>query len=103
MLNDDQALPELNPEMDKSHKHSVISRFVRFITWWLILSGIYASSSVCPFCGKLGCPVGGASAGIVGAFLALVVARGKAFLNYLSRVWHRIGSKLKLHKDKIIK
>ncbi len=57
-----------------------MGRFLRFLTWWLIFSGIYASSSVCPFCGQVGCPVGGASAGLVGGLFALVIGKGKVIM-----------------------
>jgi hypothetical protein len=44
----------------------------RYILWFLAFFGIYASSSVCPFCGTPGCPVGvGGAAVVAGAFACL--------------------------------
>jgi len=45
--------------------------------WWLVFAGIYASSSVCPFCGKPGCPVGPGAASLVGLVFAWVITFGK--------------------------
>ncbi len=43
----------------------------RSILWFLAFFGIYASSSVYPFCGTPGCPVGvGGAAVVAGAFAA---------------------------------
>jgi hypothetical protein len=64
--------------------------------WWLAFMGIYASSSVCPFCGQAGCPVGVAGAGLVGGFFALVIGQGKVFLSYFNKMFSRIRTKLKL-------
>jgi hypothetical protein len=69
--------------INKFYHSPVIGRLLRFFTWWFIISGIYASSSVCPFCGQMGCPVGAASAGMVGGFFALVVEKGEAISNRL--------------------
>ncbi len=44
----------------------------RYVLWFLAFFGIYASSSVCPFCGTPGCPVGvGGAALVAGAFTCL--------------------------------
>jgi hypothetical protein len=77
--------PQEIPRGIKRFSHyPVVGRFLRFFTWWFIISGIYASSSVCPFCGQMGCPVGAASAGVVGGFFALVIGKGQA-------VWQRLS------------
>lgn len=76
--------------------YPILGRLFRFLIWWLAFMGIYASSSVCPFCGQAGCPVGLAGAGVVGGFFALVVGKGKTFSIYLKRALSRIGSKLKI-------
>jgi hypothetical protein len=73
----------------------VIGRLFRFLTWCLIFMGIYASSSVCPFCGKVGCPVGGVSAGIVGGFFALVIEKGKSILSRLANMCSRVRTKFR--------
>jgi hypothetical protein len=72
------------PRGGRFFKYPPIGRLFRFLAWWLIFTGIYASSSVCPFCGQAGCPVGGVSAGIVGGFFALLIEKGKVFLNHLA-------------------
>lgn len=81
-LHEDRQQPEL-PLANRWVKYPLIGRLFRFLTWWLVFTGIYASSSVCPFCGRVGCPVGGISAGVVGAFFALVIEQGKSFLIHL--------------------
>ena len=45
--------------------------------WWLVFAGLYASSSVCPFCGKPGCPVGPGAAGLIGLVFAWLMTFGK--------------------------
>ena len=94
MVNEDNKQPEL-PLGDRFIKCPIIGRLLKSLTWWLIFTGIYASSSVCPFCGRAGCAVGGISAGVVGAVFALVMARGKAFLNQLTGLLALIRLKLR--------
>jgi hypothetical protein len=79
----------------KFYQQPRLGRLLRFCTWWLIFVGIYASSSVCPCCGRVGCPVGGASAGIVGGFFALVLEHGKALWTRFSRLFALNRSKPK--------
>jgi hypothetical protein len=92
LLHDATLPPEIPSGMKRFYKYPFIGRLLRFLTWWLIFSGIYASSSVCPFCGQLGCPVGGASAGIVGGFFALIIGNGKVFLDHVMRWFSLIRS-----------
>lgn len=73
------ALPE-TPEtrtggLRGSLKHSAL--------WFLAFSGIYASSSVCVFCGTPGCPVGAGGAALVGGVFACLWQYGKMILNRL--------------------
>jgi hypothetical protein len=42
----------------------------RWFLWFLTFFGIYASSSMCPFCGTPGCPVGAGGAALVGGAFA---------------------------------
>jgi hypothetical protein len=60
----------------------LFTRLWNVFVWWLIFSGIYASSAICPFCGRIGCPVGGASAGLVGGFFAVLLPAWKRLLGY---------------------
>ena len=82
------------PSGNRFFNSPIIGRLLRFLTWWLVFTGIYASSSVCPFCGRVGCPVGGVSAGIVGAFFALVVEKGKSLLSHLAGLFSLVRAKL---------
>ena len=50
----------------------------RWVLWFLAFFGIYASSSVCPFCGTTGCPVGVAGAAVVGGVFACLWQYGKS-------------------------
>jgi hypothetical protein len=84
-IHGDAPPPKIPLGLKRFYQYPLIGRLFRFLTWWLIFSGIYASSSVCPFCGQFGCPVGAGSAGIVGAFFALVMGKGKVILNLVSR------------------
>ena len=99
MVNEGNKQPEL-PLDNRFDKHPIIGRLLKFLTWWLIFTGIYASSSVCPFCGRVGCPVGGVSAGVVGGVFALVMAKGKACLNHSAGLFALIGLKLRRPKSK---
>jgi hypothetical protein len=85
------AGPE-TPELAAAPRRSALfARFSKFFVWWLIFSGIYAGSSVCPFCGRMGCPVGGASAGLVGGFFAVLLLAGKRLWAYCKNLlsWTR--------------
>jgi|GEM_PF-899963 len=78
-----------DPPPDGTRGRSVAA-LKRFFLWWLAFAGIYAGSSVCPFCGQPNCPVGPGAAGLVGALFAAGVQYGKV-------VWAQIrdtGTKL---------
>ena len=48
----------------------------RFFGWWAGIAGFYAASGgPCPYCGAPGCPVGAASAGVMGLLFALVLQK----------------------------
>ncbi|MEW6328109.1 MAG: hypothetical protein AB1487_11050 [Thermodesulfobacteriota bacterium] len=53
--------------------HPLLGSLFRFFRWGLAFSGLYAMFAVCPFCGRVGCPVGAGSAGLVGGFFALCI------------------------------
>jgi hypothetical protein len=55
----------------------------RYAVWFLAFFGIYASSSVCPFCGAPGCPVGVGGAALVGGVFACLWQYGKS-------VWEKL-------------
>jgi hypothetical protein len=98
-LHDDPAPPEIPAGIKRFYQYPFIGRLLRFLTWWLIFSGIYASSSVCPFCGQLGCPVGGASAGIVGGLFALAIGRGKVIMARVAQGFSAIRSTMKSTRE----
>jgi hypothetical protein len=92
---DDDYRREEPPLSTRVIKYPVIGRLFRFFTWWLIFTGIYASSSVCPFCGRMGCPVGGVGAGIVGGAFALVIEKGKSSLTHLAGMFPYLRDRLR--------
>jgi hypothetical protein len=57
----------------------------RHVLWSLAFFGIYASSSVCVFCGTPGCPVGSGAAAVVGGVFGGIMAYGKRMENHLRR------------------
>ena len=75
----------------KIYQYPVIGGLLRFFSWWLVFFGIYASSSVCPFCGTPGCPVGVGAAGIMGGFFAALWTYGRAWLDRLKALIRRFG------------
>ena len=50
---------------------------LRFSGWAVGFAGLFAMGGTCPFCGQQGCPVGTASAGIVGLTFASLIQWGK--------------------------
>lgn len=59
--------PAHRPEAGNS---GFIFSLKRWLLWFLTFFGIYASSSICPFCGTPGCPVGAGGAALVGGLFA---------------------------------
>jgi 4-hydroxybenzoate polyprenyltransferase len=74
---------QLTDREHSEHRISPFGRLSRFIGWWFGFTGFYATFAVCPFCGHQGCPVGMASAGTIGAFLALCIQDWKRFFAFL--------------------
>ena len=56
---------------ETSRKNGLFNALLAFLKPWLAFTGLYATFSLCPFCGQSGCPTGIGSAGLVGAVLAL--------------------------------
>ena len=79
------------PRKGSFSQYPVIGGLCRFFIWWLVFFGIYASSSVCVFCGTPGCPVGAGAAGIMGAFFAAMWTYGRALLDRLKEFIGRFG------------
>jgi len=83
-----EKIEQRSQQNDKEHgkmKMSPFGHLFRFIGWWFGFTGLYATFAVCPPCGQQGCPVGLASAGTVGAFLALCVQDWKRFLTFMKQ------------------
>jgi hypothetical protein len=76
---------ETNEETTGKVKLSPFGHLFRFIGWWFGFTGLYAMFSVCPFCGRQGCPVGLASAGTVGALLSLCLQDWKRLFALLKQ------------------
>ena len=62
-------------------RRSSVATIFRYLGWWFGFSGLYGAFGVCPCCGRVGCPVEGVSAGIIGAFLALCMMKGKRLMS----------------------
>jgi len=63
------------PELQEGGRWDALKRY---ILWFLAFFGIYASSSVCPFCGTPGCPVGVGGAALMGGVFACLWQYGKS-------------------------
>jgi hypothetical protein len=71
-------------------KHPILGHLFRFFGWWFAFSGLYSMFAVCPFCGRVGCPVGAGSAGLVGGFFALCMQNWKTFFKFIySKLFRR--------------
>ena len=97
---------ESSKESEKPHakkKMSPIGHLFRFVGLWYGFTGLYATFTVCPFCGQQGCPVGLASAGTIGAFFSLCLQDWKLFYRFLkqklSKNKDNIGSNKAMHTD----
>ena len=78
---------KLLPTTGKVHntkKCLIPGHLFRFFGWWFAFSGLYATTSnVCPFCGRICCPVGTGSIGLVGGFFALCIQNWKALVKFI--------------------
>lgn len=64
-------------------KLSPLGYTIKLLAKWVGFAGLYTAFSVCPFCGRPGCPVGIGSASIVGAFFVLIFQDWKILYNFL--------------------
>jgi hypothetical protein len=78
------------PEAPTSRGGTVLIALKRWALSFLAFSGIYSASSVCPFCGTPGCPVGAGAAGLVGGFFALAWQYGAGIFRKCKEVAKRI-------------
>jgi hypothetical protein len=72
------ATPDPLPR--KAFSGILLGRLKVWALWWLAFFGIYAASSVCPFCGSPGCPVGAGGAAAVGGFFTVMWQYGRNVL-----------------------
>ena len=70
---------EAKPERPETGNPAARGAFKRWLLWFVAFFGIYASSSICPFCGTPGCPVGAGGAVLVGGFFAVLWQYGQNF------------------------
>jgi hypothetical protein len=77
---------EATPEKPETGNNAAKGAFKRWLLWFLAFFGIYASSSMCPFCGTPGCPVGAGGAFLVGGFFAVLLQYGKNFWESFKRM-----------------
>ncbi len=82
--------PNVSAEEHYPHslKQSVFQRMMNFFKWWLGFTGLIAGTSMCPFCGQSGCPVGIGVASTMGGFFALFMQNWK---EPFKRLYRRFG------------
>jgi hypothetical protein len=78
--------PQTPLEQPGSENSTWLSSLKRWAVWFLTFFGIYSASSVCPFCGAPGCPVGAGGAALVGGFFAALMHYGKNILEMGKRI-----------------
>lgn len=89
---------ESTDNANQKRRLSPFGHLFKFIGWWFGFSGLYMMFAVCPFCGQQGCPVGLASAGTIGAFLALCIQDWKCLFRFINqKLTKNIGSHSKEH------
>jgi len=64
--------------IDPVDRKSMRNRIIHFLFRWLAFFGIFAGTTVCPFCGQPGCPVGVGGAAVGGGLFALLTQNWKA-------------------------
>ena len=69
------------PVCDGRDRKSAKNRIINFMLRWLAFFGIFAGTTVCPFCGQPGCPVGAGSAAFAGGFFALFTQNWKVVIS----------------------
>ena len=72
-------------------RKSVAFRIRHFVFHWLAFFGIFAGTTVCPFCGQPGCPAGAGSAALAGGFFALLTQNWRNFIVYIKNTF--LGNK----------
>jgi hypothetical protein len=81
---------ETPPGQEAAAAHPATGALKRSLLGFLAFFGIYASSSVCPFCGTPGCPVGVSGAALVGGGFAVLWQYGKQWFGGVVRFFKKI-------------
>lgn len=77
LTSEDTKLLRRITKANAARMHPLPGPLFHFLRWGLAFSRLYAMFAVCPFCGRVGCPVGAGSAGLVGGFFALCMQTWK--------------------------
>jgi hypothetical protein len=85
------SLPPEVSKLAEAGGEAVPGAFKRWLLWFAAFFGIYASSSMCPFCGTPGCPVGAGGALVVGGAFAALWQYGRNIWTTLKRMVARRG------------
>ncbi len=83
---------EAHPGQIAAADQTATGSLKRWFLGFLAFFGIYASSSVCPFCGTPGCPVGVSGAALMGGVFAALWQYGKQWFQGVSRFFKKIFS-----------
>ncbi|MBC2716328.1 MAG: hypothetical protein HF978_13545 [Desulfobacteraceae bacterium] len=70
---------------------SIKKRIMHFLFRWLAFFGIFAGTTVCPFCGQMGCPVGVGGAAAAGGFFALLSQNWRAAISTVKNIFKKTG------------
>jgi len=71
-------------------KHPILGHLLRLSGWSVGFSGLYIMFAVCPFCGQPGCPVGAASAGLIGAIFAVLMQYWRAGVDFTKSLYNKL-------------
>ena len=66
---------------------TLLRTFLRFSGIWLVVALLFGSTSVCPFCGQAGCPVGIGSAGVLGGIAAFALQGRKLVVGFFRKIF----------------
>ena len=70
----------------------LLRTLLRFSGIWLAVALLFGTTSVCPFCGQHGCPVGAGSAGVLGGVAAFVLQGRKLVVGFFKKIFRSCKS-----------
>jgi hypothetical protein len=91
-------MDDLSTKEHRHHhaRHPFFAWMVHYIKWWLAFTGLISATSICPFCGTPGCPVGVGFASAMGGVFALFTQSwkdmGRWFAHHVQRLYARLRS-----------